>query len=80
MQAPISYVELDTLPDAYLSFNVEISFKPESPNGLILYNGQGNFSSIDIISIISAQVNFIKILGEWPLIPSTSCFCNSGRK
>ena len=41
VQAPISYVELDTLPDAYLAFNIEISFKADSPNGLILYNGQG---------------------------------------
>ena len=44
-QAPISYVELDTLPDAYLEFNVEISFKAESPTGLILYNGQGKKKS-----------------------------------
>ncbi|XP_069938272.1 basement membrane-specific heparan sulfate proteoglycan core protein isoform X44 [Cherax quadricarinatus] len=35
-----SYLLLSTLPRAYLSFNLEISFKPESENGLILYNSQ----------------------------------------
>ena len=33
VQAPRSYIEMDTLPDAYLSFNLEISFKPESLTG-----------------------------------------------
>lgn len=32
-QAPVSYLALPTLPDAYVTFNIEISFKPEHPNG-----------------------------------------------
>lgn len=39
-QAPNSYIALPTLPDAYLHFNFEVSFKPETPNGIIIYNGQ----------------------------------------
>ncbi|XP_042860326.1 basement membrane-specific heparan sulfate proteoglycan core protein-like isoform X47 [Penaeus japonicus] len=35
-----SYLSLPTLPRAYLSFDLEISFKPESGDGLILYNSQ----------------------------------------
>lgn len=32
-QAPLSYMVLDTIPDAYLKFDIEISFKPEAANG-----------------------------------------------
>lgn len=32
-QTPESYMILPTLPDAYLHFNIEVSFKPESPDG-----------------------------------------------
>lgn len=32
-QAPVSYIEMDTLPEAYLSLDVEVSFKPEAANG-----------------------------------------------
>lgn len=35
-----SYLSLATLPRAYLIFDIEISFKPESLNGLLLYNSQ----------------------------------------
>ncbi|XP_066985998.1 basement membrane-specific heparan sulfate proteoglycan core protein [Macrobrachium rosenbergii] len=35
-----SYITLPTLPRAYLTFDLDISFKPESDNGLILYNSQ----------------------------------------
>ncbi|XP_071516712.1 basement membrane-specific heparan sulfate proteoglycan core protein-like isoform X3 [Panulirus ornatus] len=35
-----SYLSLATLPRAFVTFVVEISFKPESPEGLILYNSQ----------------------------------------
>jgi hypothetical protein len=51
-QAPLSYMVMPTLPDAYLTFEVELSFKPENPNGLILYNGQiqhtGDFISLGL--------------------------------
>lgn len=32
-QAPVSYMVLPTLPDAYLNFDIEVSFKPESLDG-----------------------------------------------
>ncbi|XP_047486491.1 basement membrane-specific heparan sulfate proteoglycan core protein-like isoform X31 [Penaeus chinensis] len=35
-----SYLSLPTLPRAYLAFDLEISFKPETGDGLILYNSQ----------------------------------------
>ena len=28
------------MPDAYLSFDMSVSFRPESGDGLILYNGK----------------------------------------
>lgn len=43
---------MPTLPDAYLTFDIEISFKPEAPNGLLLYSGQqprtGDFMSLGL--------------------------------
>ncbi|XP_052746482.1 basement membrane-specific heparan sulfate proteoglycan core protein isoform X2 [Bicyclus anynana] len=36
------WVALPTLKDAYLHFDIEISFKPSDPNGVILYNAQNN--------------------------------------
>ncbi|GAB6018614.1 hypothetical protein CHUAL_000299 [Chamberlinius hualienensis] len=50
-QAPVSYIALPTLPDAYLKFDIEISFKPETPDGLILYNGQKQDGEGDFISL-----------------------------
>ncbi|XP_030745032.1 basement membrane-specific heparan sulfate proteoglycan core protein isoform X3 [Sitophilus oryzae] len=38
-QAPNSYISLPTLPEAYLQFSFDISFKPENDHGLIVYNG-----------------------------------------
>ncbi len=32
-QAPLSYMQLRTLPNAYMQFDIEISFKPEAPDG-----------------------------------------------
>ncbi|KAF5283747.1 hypothetical protein FQR65_LT02641 [Abscondita terminalis] len=37
-QAPNSFIALPTIPDAYVQLNFEISFKPETQDGLILYN------------------------------------------
>ena len=49
-QAPLSYMQMPTLPNAYMEFDIEVSFKPESPDGLILYNGQQAGGSGDFIS------------------------------
>lgn len=49
LQAPKSYIMLPPVPDAHLHFNIEVSFKPEAYDGLILYdsevkdNGKGDF-------------------------------------
>nr|CAD7392246.1 unnamed protein product [Timema cristinae] len=50
-QAPLSYMMLPTLPDAYLKFDIEVSFKPESQDGLILYNGEMRGGEDDFISL-----------------------------
>uniref|UniRef100_A0A1B6EDX6 Basement membrane-specific heparan sulfate proteoglycan core protein n=1 Tax=Clastoptera arizonana TaxID=38151 RepID=A0A1B6EDX6_9HEMI len=49
-QAPSSYLSLPTLPNAYLSIDIEISFKPKQPDGLILYNAQYLGANGDFIS------------------------------
>ncbi|XP_065579048.1 basement membrane-specific heparan sulfate proteoglycan core protein-like isoform X5 [Artemia franciscana] len=49
-QAPLSYIALPTLPDAYLQFDIELSFKPEVPDGLILYSSQKEGSNGDFVS------------------------------
>ncbi|XP_071451008.1 basement membrane-specific heparan sulfate proteoglycan core protein [Hetaerina americana] len=54
-QNPVSFMSLPTLPGAYLQFSVEISFKPESPDGLILYNGQNPGGSGDFVSFGLSQ-------------------------
>eukprot|EP00094_Tigriopus_californicus_P007839 TCALIF_07549-PA protein Name:"Similar to HSPG2 Basement membrane-specific heparan sulfate proteoglycan core protein (Homo sapiens)" AED:0.37 eAED:0.38 QI:0/0.3/0.22/0.87/0.7/0.67/31/0/1988 len=50
-QAPLSYMELPTLPDAYLNLDLEISFKPELANGVIFYNGHDERGGKDFISL-----------------------------
>ncbi|CAL4124571.1 unnamed protein product, partial [Meganyctiphanes norvegica] len=45
-----SYLTLRTLPDAYLVFDLEISFKPERDTGLILYNSQHKQSIGDFVA------------------------------
>ncbi|XP_070560391.1 basement membrane-specific heparan sulfate proteoglycan core protein-like isoform X2 [Ptychodera flava] len=40
VQNPVSYISYPALRDAYLQFELEISFKPETTDGLIIYNGQ----------------------------------------
>ena len=51
-QNPLSYMKKPTLSDAYMQFEIELSLKPEGPDGLILYNGQspqgGDFISLGL--------------------------------
>lgn len=49
-QLPASYMTLPTLPDSYHTLDIEISFKPEDKNGLILYNGQRKDGAGDFFS------------------------------
>lgn len=39
-QFPLSYMQLPKLENAETQYDIELSIKPENPNGLILYNGQ----------------------------------------
>lgn len=51
-QSPRSYIEFPKLDQAFAKFKFEITFRPERPNGLILYNGQrrggGDFISLSL--------------------------------
>ncbi|KAI8120669.1 Basement membrane-specific heparan sulfate proteoglycan core protein [Lucilia cuprina] len=51
-QDPISYMSFPTLRDSYIKFNFDITFRPEKPNGLILFNGQkkgnGDYISLSL--------------------------------
>ncbi|XP_057332116.1 basement membrane-specific heparan sulfate proteoglycan core protein isoform X8 [Microplitis mediator] len=54
-QAPRSYIALPTLPDSYLKFNIELSFKPENPDGIILYNAESPDGTGDMIYLSLAN-------------------------
>ncbi|XP_034945971.1 basement membrane-specific heparan sulfate proteoglycan core protein isoform X4 [Chelonus insularis] len=67
-QAPRSYIALSPLPDSYLKFNIEVSFKPESYDGIIFYNaesadGNGDFV---ILSLAEGYPEFRYDLGSGP--------------
>ena len=44
------FMELDALNDAYLTFDIEIAFKPEHGDGLILFKGQNEKIDSDYVS------------------------------
>ncbi|XP_072174592.1 basement membrane-specific heparan sulfate proteoglycan core protein-like [Diadema setosum] len=50
VQMPHSYIGYPRLSNAYLEFEIQISFKPESTEGLLLYNGQNLDRSGDFFS------------------------------
>lgn len=50
-QAPQSFIALPPLADSYLKFNIEISFKPQSYDGIILYNDESNRGNGDFIML-----------------------------
>ena len=49
-QAPTSYLQFRPLPSSYLSLDLSLSFKPESADGLLLYNGQDESASGDFVA------------------------------
>lgn len=59
-QAPRSYIALRPLHDGYGRHNIEISFKPESYDGIILYNAESFDGSGDfvILSLIDGYPEF----------------------
>ncbi|XP_017764583.1 PREDICTED: basement membrane-specific heparan sulfate proteoglycan core protein-like isoform X4 [Eufriesea mexicana] len=69
-QAPLSYIALPPLPDSYLKFNIEISFKPQSYDGIILYNDESNHGNGDFIllSLNRGYPQFSFDLGSGPAV------------
>ncbi|XP_025163883.1 basement membrane-specific heparan sulfate proteoglycan core protein [Harpegnathos saltator] len=69
-QAPESYVALPPLPDSYLKFNIEVSFKPESSEGILLYNDESGNESGDfiVLSLINGYPQFKFNLGSGPAV------------
>ncbi|XP_019884797.1 basement membrane-specific heparan sulfate proteoglycan core protein isoform X13 [Camponotus floridanus] len=65
-QAPESYIAFPPLPDSYLKFSIEISFKPESYDGILLYNDESGHGNDDFIalSLINGYPQFKFNLGS----------------
>ncbi|KAK9737087.1 Laminin EGF domain [Popillia japonica] len=63
-QAPNSYLALPTIPDHYARLNFEISFKPESDYGLILYNGNNKRKDFISLAISGGYIEFKFNLGH----------------
>lgn len=68
-QAPISYISLPPVRDSYLKFNIEVSFKPESRDGIILYNDETNHGKGDFIllALVRGYPHFSFDLGSGPV-------------
>lgn len=71
-QAPKSYLTFPKFENVYYQFNFEVTFNPEHPNGLILYNGQrrgeGNYISL---SLNDGYPEFRYDFGDGPAIVRT---------
>ncbi|XP_078095298.1 basement membrane-specific heparan sulfate proteoglycan core protein isoform X4 [Mustelus asterias] len=49
-QDPISYIAVPTIRDAYHEFEIRITFRPDTADGMIIYNGQKQTTGADFIS------------------------------
>ncbi|XP_039223672.1 basement membrane-specific heparan sulfate proteoglycan core protein isoform X11 [Crotalus tigris] len=49
-QNPRSYLVLPTMKDAYRVFALEITFRPDTPDGMLVYNGQKKDTGSDFFS------------------------------
>jgi dystroglycan 1 len=69
-QNPTSYISYPTLRDAYLDFDLEMSFNPEASDGLLVYNGQNVTSDGDFmcIGMKDNAVEFRFDVGSGPVI------------
>ncbi|XP_076378245.1 terribly reduced optic lobes isoform X1 [Megalopta genalis] len=63
-QAPESYIALPPLRDAYLRFNIEVSFKPENRNGIILYESDDGVSDFIMLALVKGYPHFSFDLGS----------------
>ncbi|KAK2825049.1 hypothetical protein Q7C36_018976 [Tachysurus vachellii] len=50
-QEPLSYLKLPTIKNSYKAFKINITFKPDNVDGMILYNGQKKTMGADFISL-----------------------------
>ncbi|XP_064160473.1 basement membrane-specific heparan sulfate proteoglycan core protein-like isoform X1 [Anguilla rostrata] len=50
-QTPLSYLTLPTIKNSYKAFNVKISFRPDTTDGMMVYNGQRKTTGADFISL-----------------------------
>lgn len=57
-QAPQSWIALPPLSEAYLKFNIEVSFKPEIYDGLILYNDDKTDKDFIVLSLVGGYPEF----------------------
>ncbi|XP_017794098.1 PREDICTED: basement membrane-specific heparan sulfate proteoglycan core protein isoform X2 [Habropoda laboriosa] len=69
-QAPQSFIAFPPLFDSYLKSNIEVSFKPENYDGIILYNGESDRGNDDFIllSLVGGYPQFSFDLGSGPAI------------
>lgn len=68
-QAPNSYMSFPKMEDVLYKFHFEITFKPERPDGILLYNGQRRGSGDFVaLSLNEGFVEFRMDLGKQPII------------
>ncbi|XP_030079865.1 basement membrane-specific heparan sulfate proteoglycan core protein isoform X26 [Drosophila hydei] len=68
-QQPLSYMSFPTLPDSSFNFNFEITFRPESANGVLLFNGQTRGAGDYIaLSLKDRYVEFRFDFGGKPMV------------
>uniref|UniRef100_A0A8C3FNL1 Heparan sulfate proteoglycan 2 n=1 Tax=Chrysemys picta bellii TaxID=8478 RepID=A0A8C3FNL1_CHRPI len=49
-QNPQTFLALPTIKDAYKKFEIQITFRPETADGMLLYNGQKKSTGADFVS------------------------------
>ncbi|XP_044852234.1 basement membrane-specific heparan sulfate proteoglycan core protein isoform X5 [Mauremys mutica] len=49
-QNPQTFLALPTIKDAYKKFEIQISFRPDAADGMLLYNGQKKSTGADFVS------------------------------
>ncbi|KAM7247874.1 hypothetical protein CapIbe_001827 [Capra ibex] len=57
-QTPYSFLPLPTIKDAYRKFEIKITFRPDSADGMLLYNGQKQISGSPA-NLANRQPDFI---------------------
>lgn len=69
-QNPNSYMSFAPLPDVYLDLDILLSFRPESTDGLLLYNGQHTQTNGDFVcfGLSGAVPEFRFDVGSGPAI------------